>query len=490
MSLTEGTPVIQPYIPLPLDRLTDHVPDWFTLRGQDGRDIGIVGDVKIFGNRVRIAVLDMGGDPQALAVLQARTSRSTDSVIDHLKLLQKYGSDGFIRRVYVGFGHESVGEGASGVACIVEGASDIVTNYFQDFRLYAGTRVSTRYVDGTKLFYTNPYPSSESDEILVRWWTLYQGAKAERLDLARNRFLRLPDEPEEIYNNAVEAWACDRARALLPSAVTTRFTISANFRVLNNQLSRMQGCPLEEGRVIARVLRSALKYRYPASFSMDEKYPESVAEARAWHEADAEMAYMDPEQWPYHKVSCGFRIDREIYNQFLPGLRTLHPREPLPDRYDLIGRVKVRGLLPKGEARDIARHRGVSQWAARLTTRFGFSRWHLRDLRPELREEVEQELDPPTRRIDALDMSPNDRQYVIPLGFFVPVLIDGGFGKAIFMIRQRTDKTAHPLVRGFTQQIAKPFMKKFPEVRLHADMGPDAWEIRRGKQTIRVIVED
>lgn len=61
---------------------------------------------------VDVFVLDTGAEinAESEAMLQALHSRSTGGIRSHLEVLKKTGSDNFMSRFYVGYGHKSIGD--------------------------------------------------------------------------------------------------------------------------------------------------------------------------------------------------------------------------------------------------------------------------------------------------------------------------------------------------------------------------------------------
>ena len=88
--------------------------------------------------------------------------------------------------------------------------------------------------------------------------------------------------------------------------------------------------------------------------------------------------------------------------------------------------------------------------------------------------------------IDAIDASPEDRQYLIAMGFQVPVRFALDLPGLVYFVELRSGKTVHPTIRPIAQRMADEVAKRFPEVALHIDRDPDDWDVRRGLQDISV----
>lgn len=69
--------------------------------------------------------------PETIAMLQALYSRSASSVEEHLKKVEKTGSDKFMESFYVGYGHASIGDCGT-TTTFIENVSILADKSIQD----------------------------------------------------------------------------------------------------------------------------------------------------------------------------------------------------------------------------------------------------------------------------------------------------------------------------------------------------------------------
>lgn len=120
-----------------------------------------------------------------------------------------------------------------------------------------------------------------------------------------------------------------------------------------------------------------------------------------------------------------------------------------------------------------------------LTTRYGFHPWYLDQLPDPVRAEAEALIEEQVAAIATVDASPEDKQYLVAMGFRVPVRHTFDLPSLVYFVELRSGKTVHPTIRPVTQRMADEIEKRFPEVSLHVDRDPDDWDVRRGLQDIQ-----
>ena len=82
--------------------------------------------------------------PEQIATIFAMTSRSPDTFDTIAERVSEAKSAEFMRRVYLNYGHASVGEHAH-IAIAVEGISRLAADAIEDNRLASFTEQSSRY---------------------------------------------------------------------------------------------------------------------------------------------------------------------------------------------------------------------------------------------------------------------------------------------------------------------------------------------------------
>lgn len=66
----------------------------------------------------------------------------------------------------------------------------------------------------------------------------------------------------------------------------------------------------------------------------------------------------------------------------------------------------------------------------------------------------------------------------------VPCQVTYCLPAAVYVVEVRSSKTVHPTLRAVAHRMAASLREALPDLKLHADMDPDGWTVRRGRQTI------
>ncbi len=133
---------------------------------------------------------------------------------------------------------------------------------------------------------------------------------------------------------------------------------------------------------------------------------------------------------------------------------------------------------------DEQRHRNGVCRIPLLTTNLGFNKWYLEQLPLDLRKKAEALIREQTIAIKRLKAKPEIIQYYIALGFNVSCRVSYGLPATVYVVELRCGKTVHPTLRRVAHKMHNALRKMFPDLKLHCDMDPDDWEIRRGLQDI------
>jgi thymidylate synthase ThyX len=223
-----------------------------------------------------IVVLDTGSliGPESQAMLGALHSRSPGGIRSHLEVLAKRGSDNFMANFYVGYGHKSIGDLGS-VAVFIESVSMLAAKAIQDFPLYNGQEVSTRYVDFSKQAFIDPVNTPASNAILEEWRRFYLHGLAELIPALEKRFPRSEEELEKTYDKAIKARAFDTMRAFLPAAASTNLVCVSTLRQYADRMPAWRNHPLSEVQEIGTAIEKTLLEAFPNSFS-DMRKPRST----------------------------------------------------------------------------------------------------------------------------------------------------------------------------------------------------------------------
>lgn len=430
-----------------------------------------------------VLVLDTGSTigPEPQAMLAALHSRSPGGIRSHLSVLAERGSDKFMSTFYVGYGHKSVGDNAD-ASVFIEGVSMLVAKAIQDFPLYNGQEVSTRYVDFSAQRFIDPVGTDSSKKILERLRAFYLEGLEVMIPALQERFPRKPEEDEKIYLKAIKARAFDTMRAFLPAGASTNLAWVGPLRQFADRLPILRHHPLPEVRAVAEAMEQALLKAFPNSFS-DKRY----AESENYHELCNNLyAYYDePTISEFALVRDDIRRDRLAeYREAL--VQRPNNKTELPQSIRECGVAEFRFPLDFGSFRDIQRHRAVTIRMPLLTSRHGFESWYFDELPKELREKAHKVVDETLAEIASLGATPEIIQYYLPMGFRTAIRLTGDLRALVYLTELRATRFVHPTLRKRALQMAETLAKQFGTegLVLHLDKDPDRFDIKRGTHDI------
>ncbi len=431
----------------------------------------------IYKHMPKIFLYDEYG-PEDVAMMQALYSRSAESVEKHAAKVSETGSGKFMERFYVGYGHLSIADCGS-TTLFAEGVSMLCAKAIQDWPLYSGQETSTRYIDMSRQPIEDPVGTEVSKEIIRKWHEFYVSSGPAVEEHLRAKYPRKPEEDEKPYDKAIKARSFDILRGFLPAGTTTQLSWHTNLRQAWDKLSVMRHHPLAEVRGVAEGMLDILKTRYPNSFG-HKRYAEQEA-----YRTDilSKYTYFAPESFP-EEFAAGTTIERESLAPYADILGKRPMKTNLPQYLRALGTFTFDFLLDFGSYRDLQRHRvGVHQMPLH-TTRYGFHPWYLDQLPKDLRVVAETLIAEQVTAIGSVDASPEEKQYLIAMGFRMPCRFTFDLPGLVYLVELRSGKTVHPTLRPVAQRMADELAKRFPEVALHVDRDPDDWDVRRGSQDI------
>lgn len=417
-------------------------------------------------------------NPQDVAMMQALYSRSAASVEEHVTKVRETGSGKFMERYYVGYGHASIADCGS-TTVFIEGVSILADKAIQDWPLYSGQETSSRYIDMSHQPLVDPIGTAGSHAILDRWLDFYTTNQPAVAAEIKRRYPRREGENEAVYERAVAARTFDSLRGFLPAGITTQLSWHTNLRQAADKLALLRHHPLAEVQSIARAILTALKEKYPQSFSH-----EWTAEQESYRAQAAAETYFNAPRPPddFQARTTIAPADLEPYRALLSARP---PKTNVPIFLAELGTVSFDFMLDYGSFRDIQRHRhGVCRMPL-LTTAFGFESWYLDQLPESLRESARQLIAEQTAAIDALEVDPTVRQYYTALGFLVHSRVTYGLPATVYVVELRSGRLVHPTLRRLAHRMYRYLTDQFPTLVLHADLDPDDWDVRRGLQDIQ-----
>lgn len=416
--------------------------------------------------------------PEDVAMMQALYSRSAESVVKHAEKVQSSGSGKFMERFYVGYGHQSIADCGS-TTLFIEGVSMLCDKAIQDWPLYAGQEVSTRYIDMSKQPIHDPARTKSSQAIMRRWMDFYISSGPALEKHLREKYPRKESEDEKIYDKAIKARSFDILRGFLPAGMTTQLSWHTNLRQAWDKLSNVRHHPLEEVRVVSEQIWKELRVQYPNSFS-HKLYKEQENFRR---DILALQTYFSPKSFP-KRFSFSSNIEKKSLTQYADILKKRPVKTNLPFFMRSLGTFTFDFLLDFGSFRDLQRHRASIYQMPLLSTRFGFQQWYLDQLPESLRKKAEKLITIQTSAIEKLKINSEERQYFVAMGFLVPCRFTFDLPALTYFIELRSGRLVHPTLRVIAHAMHHAVRKTFPIVNLYTDLDLDDWDVRRGLQDI------
>ncbi len=433
-------------------------------------------------NGAMVLILETGSviRPESEAMLQALHSRSIGGIRKHLEVLAAKGPEKFMSTFYVGYGHKSIGDCGT-CTLFIEGVSMLVAKAIQDWPLYSGQEASTRYIDFANQPFIDPAHTPESHAILETWRAFYmKGLEVLSNDLPK-RFPKQEAEDEKIYTKAIMARAFDIMRSFLPSGASTNLAWHTNFRQAADHLLRLRHHPLAEVRDIAEKIEEALNEAYPSSFG-HKRYDATENFNQEW---------MNNHYYFTKKDGVDFKLTQntvnlELLSEHTQTLSMRPAKTEIPKELTECGTLQFEFLLDFGSFRDIQRHRAITQRMPLVTMDHGFEPWYLDELPQTLREEAETLLETQKTALQKLDLSPEDAQYYIPMGYRLPNRITGSLPHLVYLAELRATRFVHPTLRKRAIQIAHTLTETFKPhgLVIHLDKDPDRFDVKRGEHDI------
>ena len=412
-------------------------------------------------------------NPEDTAMMQALYSRSPKSVTEHVEKVKTTGSGKFMETFYVGYGHASIADCGS-TTIFIEGVSILGDKAIQDWPLYSGQETSTRYIDMSKQAIIDPLKNDLSREIISGWMNFYINNQDRLCNHLIAKFPRQENEDEAVYQKAIKARSFDIMRGFLPAGITTQLSWHTNLRQAWDKLVLLKHHPLLEVQGVAEQILHNLKTKYAHSFSHplddeQEKYRKLIV---------GQQSYSLPVKDISFQAKTTIKTDELAKYQVITDARP--PKIGLPHWLAELGTFSFDFPLDFGSFRDIQRHRNGVCRLPLLTTELGFHSWYLEQLPEDLRQEAEALITAQTIKINQLETTAEIRQYYTALGFNVSVSVTYGLPAALYVMELRSGRMVHPTLRQVAHQMYQAIKTMFPNLKLHADLDQDDWDIRRG----------
>lgn len=432
----------------------------------------------------KIVVIDPGAtlNAEAMAMLQALHSRSTEGIDGHLQVLAERGAEKFMSTYYVQYGHKSIGDCGTAIV-FIEGISMLAAKAIQDSKLYNGQEASTRYIDFAAQPFHNPVDNEAGEAILETWRTFYLNAVTAMKDALPARFPQGDNEKDLSYQKAIAARAFDITRGFLPAGASTNLAWSSTLRQFGDRIQELRHHPLEEVREISAALEDAMIATHPSSFNTEKKrYP-----ATEQYLADTTPSYYyhDPETPELDLVHDG--VNRTALQPYRDLLTNRPPKTELPKWLGAYGTCSFAFTLDYGSFRDIQRHRAVTQRMPLLTMDLGFHSWYLDELTEDLKQQAQALLAEQQTAIEALTADPHLRQYYIPMGYSISNYLTGDLPALTYLVELRASSMVHPTLATRASEMAAQLQKTYADdlgLVFHLDPEPGRFNVKRGDQDI------
>jgi thymidylate synthase ThyX len=431
---------------------------------------------------------------EALAMAQAMHSRSMGGMDAHLQKVAARGPEAFMQQYYVEYGDKSIGD-CGDTTVSIDGVSMLVAKAIQHFALYNGQEASTRYIDFSKQKLINPHGSTKGEHLLESLRAMHlEGLEVMRSVLPHQHPMQ-PDEKEAVWQKALNARGFDIMRSLLPAGAMTNLSWHDNLRQLGDHMVLLRNHPLEEVRTTAEAIYSAVDEMHPSSFKppKDERKREEqkVVETyvREWM-SDLNYFDFDPsEKLRTNNTFLGVMLEYDgidddllaMYRKYLEG----RPRKAeIPKIVAECGVMRFSFMLDFGSFRDLQRQRALTQRMPLLTMNRGFRSWYTDQMPDNFRTKVESFLRSYRSEVESLGLTPELKQYYVPMGYNVACRITGDLAAHAWWLELRSPPTTHPTLRHIAQATTALVRERHPEVKLHVDENPDRFYYRRGTQDI------
>lgn len=288
------------------------------------------------------------------------------------------------------------------------------------------------------------------------------------------------------YENTVKARAFDICGGFLPAGVTTNVGFFGSFDTLNDHFGEMLYHPCEEMRNIAIEVLTCMKEKYPYGtmsleqlykryeyVKVDHFYPDGTDTKNEDFliEGDHDHLVRKPDYFDE------FAANREKYQKF---------DKVSSSRFNLI----FKALLDFRSYRDLHRHRnGVIDMVVFEPMEHDvgeFYRTNIPDsLKYELAELSTEFFNWYHSRANEFPEEKHELQYVVPMGFEMPVTYKCDLNQAMYLAELRSGKTVHQTMREVAIRWGNALKDSLSfDLKLHMDEDEDNFSLKRGEQTL------
>lgn len=461
-------------------------------------------------------------DPETNAMLQAFYSRSHTPIKERLLTLasKKKSIKRSLHTYYVNYGHDSIAD-CGVITLYFENVSLLLAKALQDSGLYNGQESSTRFISFSKADCINPLmpaqkiqlsyqqiddvkvhsvssnknnirlPDSlkqydEVKDIMEGWLHFYreQQLKVEMLLLQKFSYYK----DEHGFADAIKAKTFDVTRSLLPAGLATNLSWTTSLRKCKDMLISLLHHPCSEMNLVANNTLSLLEEVFPDSFNLTDTNSRFNAcsdyFAAVNNDEKSNFYYYYDEEARHSGIyahGLGIKFNNYGIDLNYEALNKRKWLQPLPNYVAQQADYQLKFLLDFGSFRDLQRHRKGYCAMPLLTDEFGFNKQYLEYLPEGTDDFIEKQLD----KIDKVKLSPEEKQYLYPLGMNVCCLVKYDLGELIYIAERRSTSDVHFTLRKIAQSFGHVLEDTFPNLKVHVNYSDtDDLSIRRGQQTI------
>ncbi|QAX96255.1 hypothetical protein [Vibrio phage vB_VmeM-Yong XC32] len=437
---------------------------------------------------------DYNLDAQASAMLSALCSRSQEGPKGNLAKVMAEGPERFMKSIYLGYGHESVGKQGH-TKVFVSGVSMIAINELQNLNpLYKGTEASTRYIPFEAEGVYLPETMERFRPLIEETMSVYEIIQPMVFDHLKATLTKPEGVSDKKWDATLNARKFDICRSLLPAGCKTVGVWDVDLQNASYVLRVLWGHPNEEVRLMARDMHASLCERYPESFTSltDDIAMWASMQHRANHQMMPSAAVPPTHRDAIGQVHMDSRLlDSVGIQQWARHLAERPKYAPLADYLGNFGRLKFNYNVDFGGYRDLNRHRKGNTSRSPLGTQIGFEPWYLEQMPEEARSIVEALLDKIHKTYMDLtvhgwgDNEHWDWEYIIPMGYRVATETSYPIDNAVYTAELRSGPTVHPTVRRIAQDMLNKMETLNLGFKLHGYRDEiDKLDVRRADQTI------
>lgn len=434
----------------------------------------------------------VGLPEEVVAVLFAFFSRSTGTIEQSLQKMIDSGDlepppppkfvttekvRQFHEKTTIGYNHKSVADHGQ-VHLFVEGGSTVSERDVMSARLLAGTSKSTRYVNFAEAGWHRPDELQDPGAIALyhehvqALMASYQGLVPIAVEAVRAACPRTDGWPEKAWLGATEKRALDAVRDILPASVSTSYAFTMSATGLREMLDKRDTSGNLEMKELARELRLVGRAAMPTLLPKDTR---RIPGERALRPTTSRAMFghsrikvMATPNW--ETIQPLLDIDIEELVRRWDEDRGYHLP---PDRTAEFASYDIRVEMPFAIARDLGRHRMMSQlWSepalhapfgvdpiladatmADKVPQIGFLALAHREALARARARME--------RLAPM-MPPAAAQYACPLATTVVGAWRVSIRELYHIVGLRTTPQGHPAYRKFIQGLVKAIKKTDP----------------------------